>query len=194
MLFKTVVCGDPSSGKELREKFFGRGFQSKYMMTIGAEYALREETFFGIDFRFQIWHLMSSKRFGAVRSVYYLGALSGIIIFDCTNRDSFEVLEDWIKDLLNHNGKGVIPFVIVGNNRDKAVNPAISNEIACRYAEKLSEMTKPYFFNVPYVEISTATGENVKEILQTIAGCYLNYVKKDFLYEQKNIFLTSKEA
>jgi hypothetical protein len=40
---KIVLAGDGGVGKTaIRERYLGRGFQSKYMMTIGADFALKK--------------------------------------------------------------------------------------------------------------------------------------------------------
>ena len=43
MIIKTVLIGDGNVGKTtLRERYMGHGFRSQYIMTIGADFAVRE--------------------------------------------------------------------------------------------------------------------------------------------------------
>lgn len=182
-LMKIVLCGDGGVGKTaLRERYLGRGFQSKYMMTIGADFALKEATIDGKAIKFQIWDLAGQQRFGAVRSVYYLGCLGALLLFDVTRQESFENLQLWIKEIFNHNGKGVIPLVVLGNKvdlRDSGAHPdSITDEIALRYCEKLTEQTKDHGFEVKYLQTSAKTGLNVGESFDMLGKVYFEYLEK----------------
>ena len=60
---KICLLGDSNVGKtEIREKYLGRGFQSKYMMTIGADFALKETLINGKAIKFRIWHLAGQQQ------------------------------------------------------------------------------------------------------------------------------------
>lgn len=180
-LMKIVLTGDGGVGKTaLRERYLGRGFQSKYMMTIGADFALKESTIDGRSIKFQIWDLAGQTRFGAVRSVYYLGCLGALLLFDVTRRESFENLQSWIKEIWTHNGKGIIPIVILGNKADlRDQHPdSISNAVAERYCEKLSEQTRPQGFDIRFMETSAKTGLNVGEAFDMLGKVYFEYLEK----------------
>ena len=49
----------------------------------------------------QIWDTAGSEKYRAVNSVYYHNAMGGILVFDLTDRKSFESLEGWKKCLAN---------------------------------------------------------------------------------------------
>ena len=103
-VMKTVLCGDPNVGKEsIRRQYLGQGFQSTYLMTIGADFAVKSTTinYNGICYsvKFQIWDLAGQPRFGTVRSVYYYGCLGALLVFDVTRPDTFTNLESWIDEI-----------------------------------------------------------------------------------------------
>ena len=178
---KITLCGDPGEGKKIiAEKYIGKKVLEK-LQTIGADAYLKEEIIDGRAIKFQIWNLASQTRFGAVRSVYYLGALGGVLLFDVTKRETFENLENWIKDIWNNNGKGVIPLVIIGYNIDKRDQypDAITDEMAIKYCAKLTEQTKENGFEVKYYPTSTKTGENIKESFQYLGKIYFQYLDKN---------------
>ncbi|MHA2274635.1 MAG: GTP-binding protein, partial [Candidatus Kariarchaeaceae archaeon] len=176
---KIVLAGDGAVGKTaLRHRYLGEGFQSKYMMTIGADFALKEVTIDGKAIKFQIWDLAGQQRFEVVRSVYYAGCLGALLLFDITRVDSFQNCSKWIKEIWTNNGKGTIPIVLLGNKsdlRDHADNP-ITSELAQRYADKLSEQTRPKGFHIRYLDTSAKTGLNVPEAFEELGRTYLEYV------------------
>ena len=84
-VMKVVLCGDGAVGKTaIRQRYLGKGFQSTYLMTIGADFAVKEvnikfkETSYPI--KFQIWDLAGQPRFEAVRGLYYAGCLGALMV------------------------------------------------------------------------------------------------------------------
>ena len=180
-LMKIVLMGDGAVGKTaLRERYLGKGFQSTYMMTIGADFAIKEQEITGKMVKFQIWDLAGQTRFGAVRSVYYLGCLGGLLLYDVTRPESFANLQNWISEYWKNNGKGVIPVVILANKvdlRDQFPN-SVSTEEGQEYCAKLSEQTMPHGFETRYLETSAKTGQNVPEAFATLGEVYFKFVEE----------------
>ncbi|MHA1449172.1 MAG: Rab family GTPase [Candidatus Hodarchaeales archaeon] len=180
-LMKIVLAGDGAVGKTaLRERYLGKGFQAKYLMTIGADFALKEASIDNKDLKFQIWDLAGQQRFSAVRSVYYLGCLGALLLFDVTRPETFENLQNWVDELWKNNGKGVIPLVILGNKvdlRDQFPNH-VTDEQALSYCEKLSEKTRSEGFEIQYLPTSAKTGLNVAESFDKLGTVYFQFVEK----------------
>ncbi len=178
-LMKIVLAGDGAVGKTaLRERYLGKGFTAKYLMTIGADFALKETEIDDRAVKFQIWDLAGQPRFSSVRSVYYMGSLGGLLLFDITRPETFQNLDNWVRELWKNNGKGVIPIVILGNKADlKDQFPHhITTEQALEYCEKLSEETRPYGFEVKFLETSAKTGKNVQEAFNLLGRVYFQFV------------------
>ena len=71
-LVKIVLAGDGAVGKTtLRRRYLGEGFQASYMMTIGADFAVKRVDIGGKTITFQIWDLAGQPRFQMVRELYY---------------------------------------------------------------------------------------------------------------------------
>ncbi|RDE17046.1 MAG: hypothetical protein C4K48_00480, partial [Candidatus Thorarchaeota archaeon] len=69
-LFKVVLMGDGSVGKtSLRRTYMGEGFRANYMITIGADFAVKKmQLHGGHDVSIQIWDLAGQEHFKSVRS------------------------------------------------------------------------------------------------------------------------------
>jgi len=180
-LMKIVLAGDGAVGKTaLRERYLGKGFQAKYLMTIGADFALKESVISGRDLKFQIWDLAGQQRFSAVRSVYYLGCLGALLLFDVTRPETFENLQSWVDEIWKNNGKGHIPLVILGNKvdlRDQFPNH-ITDDQARSYCAKLSALTEGDGFGVHYLPTSAKTGLNVPDSFDKLGEVYFQFVER----------------
>ncbi|UCE13087.1 MAG: GTP-binding protein [Candidatus Heimdallarchaeota archaeon] len=183
-VIKIVLIGDGGVGKTaIRERYLGKGFRSQYLLTIGADFAMRDDTTNGIPVRYQIWDLAGQQRFDAVREVYYKGALGGLLVYDVTRTDSFFNTPKWINELWTHNSKGRVPIVLVANKIDikGSTDDTVSSEQGRIFTNKLSNLTKSEGFACNYIETSAKTGVNIQAAFSLLGENIMNfadYLKK----------------
>ncbi|MFX0087552.1 MAG: hypothetical protein ACFFAU_18015, partial [Candidatus Hodarchaeota archaeon] len=57
-VLKIVLIGDGGVGKTaIRERYLGKGFKAQYLLTIGADFAMRDDNVSNTPIRYQIWDL-----------------------------------------------------------------------------------------------------------------------------------------
>lgn len=83
-----------------------------------------------------------------------------ILVFDVTNRESFERLQNF-RDLIRNYNSDSAPILIVGNKIDMEKERVVSSEEA---REKCKELRA----DIEYMEMSAQTGYNVEECFATI--------------------------
>ena len=184
VLVKVVLLGDAAVGKtSLRRRWMGERFEDHYLMTIGADFSVKSIRInFGgksFSFKFQVWDLAGQVRFQVVREGYYKGAHGAILMYDITNVESFQNVPNWVYELWNNSGRGVTPFIFVANKIDlrNEITNTIRFEYGNNYAAQLSEVTQPYGFEVPYLETSAKTGENVDSAFQLLGEIIIQYLE-----------------
>ena len=126
---KVLILGDSSVGKtSLMQKFVSNVFSGMYKPTIGADFLCRD-----IDVeqpggqharvKLQIWDTAGQEQwFQSMGSSYYRGADACLLVYDVTSVKSFQSLENWRSDFIEHanlQDQARFPFVIVGNMVDK---------------------------------------------------------------------------
>ena len=182
LLMKICLLGDGAVGKTaLRERYLGKQFSTGYVMTIGADFAVKKtviDTEEGTKtVKFQIWDLAGQPRFNSVRELYYKGSHGGLLIFDITRRDSFTNLHLWIDELYKNSGRGPMPVTVLGNKVDlrDEVDDCVTREEVQEFTDGLK---KDYLKNVdvPYLETSAKTGENVDESFSLLAHSIRNFL------------------
>jgi small GTP-binding protein len=158
---KVLLLGEPAVGKtSLRKRYLGEGFKQNYMMTIGAEFAIKEVE----NYRLQIWDLAGQKSLSAIRNSYYQGAKGAILVFDISRPDTFYQIQPWIDDMLKQQDS-VIPMVVVGNKSDLRDNNSVKVSQAEEYVKKLSEWAN---MDINYFEASALTGLNVDQLFSSL--------------------------
>ncbi len=170
---KVVLIGDGAVGKTaIRERYLGHGYSGQYLGTIGADFAAKEEKIGAKKVKFQIWDLAGQPRFSVVRTLYYSGAKAAFVVCDVSNQESVINLNEWINELWRNNGRGPIPFVILGNKIDLRAErgDCITDQELETIAERLTTLTwQDFRFSVPYFPTSAKTGENITEAFKQLA-------------------------
>ena len=152
----------------------GHGFQSSYLSTIGADFALKDirikhpKTDNEINVRLQIWDLAGQQHYTKIRSNYYIGTHGVFIVFDVSRRSSFDNVTNWIGEL-KKNVDYEIPIVILANKIDLRDT---SSSASCIYPEEGERIKKKilaeFDYDVTYIETSAKTGSGVQEAFSSL--------------------------
>ncbi|KAF7248307.1 Ras-related protein Rab-28 [Varanus komodoensis] len=94
---KFVVLGDGTSGKtSLATRFAQEAFGKQYKQTIGLDFFLKRITLPGnVNVTLQVWDIGGQTIGGKMLDKYVYGAQAVLLVYDITNQQSFENLEDW---------------------------------------------------------------------------------------------------
>ena len=181
IVLKIVLTGDGGVGKTaIRERYLGKGFDSQYVLTIGADFAMKDDFVNGTSLKYQIWDLAGQERFDGVREVYYKGALGALLVFDVSRPDSYFSIPKWVKELWGNNGRSKVPLVLVANKIDLRQTDieTISSEQGRLMAEKLTKLTSPEGFACHYIETSAKTGIKIDDAFSLLGENILNLAEK----------------
>merc|ERR1719174_3242513 len=120
----------------------------------------------------QIWDTAGQERFQSLGKSFYRGSDACILVYDVTNRSSFESLEIWRREFLNHVskdafikniseiGRAGVPIHSIGRHNCKKVNPDGS------YREE-------YFSDFPFVILGNKIDKEISK--EGTASCaYVN--------------------
>merc|ERR1711871_1786230 len=114
-VFKCVIVGDSGVGKSnLMSQWVKNEFTKDSKSTIGVEFATKEIKHENEVIKCELWDTAGQERFRAVTAAYYRGALGALLVYDITNRASFQNCERWLRELRAHTDKSVVAM-LVGN-------------------------------------------------------------------------------
>jgi small GTP-binding protein len=158
--FKFVVMGSSGVGKTcILKRLIDDQFPVDESPTIGADYVSKVEEVDGQSVRLQIWDTAGQEKFRSIAKSYFRGALGAILVYDITDRASFDELGGWLGDV--HQFCDPNAFVaLVGNKRDLADRRAVPCAEARRFAAD---------HGLTYLEASALGGENVAEAFRLAA-------------------------
>ncbi|GAA5853405.1 hypothetical protein JCM8547_002442 [Rhodosporidiobolus lusitaniae] len=132
---KLLVIGASSVGKSsLLLRFTDETFLSpdETSATIGVDFKVKVMEHKGKRWKLSIWDTAGQERFRTLTSSYYRGAQGVILVYDITDRESFDSLPSWINELDTFAGTGPasreVVRMIVGNKVDKEFSRTVSTE------------------------------------------------------------------
>ncbi|NHI83628.1 MAG: GTP-binding protein [Candidatus Thorarchaeota archaeon] len=174
-LFKVILMGDGSVGKtSLRRQYMGEGFKANYMITIGADFAVKKmQLEGGFDVSIQIWDLAGQEHFKNVRNTFYKGAQGALAVYSTVERSSFDNVDNWLEECWTNAGRK-IPVVLIGNKIDLREqfkdNPVMKQTIVTtEEGEALAKKIASKGTHASFLETSAKTGHNAEAAFLELA-------------------------
>jgi Ras-related protein Rab-4B len=154
-LFKFIIIGDAATGKScLLHRFIDNKFMRDSTHTIGVEFGSKIISIQNNIIKLQIWDTAGQERFRSVTRSYYRGAAGALLVYDITNRDSYNHLSTWLEDARTLASAGIV-IILVGNKSDLESEREVTFIEASRFAQEN---------NLMFLETSALHGTNVEEV------------------------------
>lgn len=90
------------------------------------------------------WDTAGQERFRTITASYYRGAHGIIVVYDITDRESFDNVKQWLNEIAKHGTEGV-KVLLVGNKCDLADKRDVSYDEARSFADE---------HGMPFIETS----------------------------------------
>ncbi|XP_005412298.1 PREDICTED: ras-related protein Rab-37 isoform X3 [Chinchilla lanigera] len=113
----------------------------------------------GARVKLQIWDTAGQERFRSVTHAYYRDAQALLLLYDITNKSSFDNIRAWLTEIHEYAQRDVV-IVLLGNKADVSSERVIRSEDGETLARE---------YGVPFMETSAKTGMNVELAFLAIA-------------------------
>ena len=134
--YKLIFLGDQGVGKScILNRFLNDTFTEDYQATIGLDFQSKNVQIENKDVHLLLYDTAGQEKFRSLIPMYTRDANIILLVYDISNRDTFNHLPDWIRDLTNVNMDEVI-FAIVANKVDLNVQRAVTAEEGQKFAEE----------------------------------------------------------
>ncbi|CAH0555967.1 unnamed protein product [Brassicogethes aeneus] len=158
---KVMLLGDSGVGKtcilmRFRDGLFLRG---NFISTVGVDFRNKVVSVDQTRVKLQIWDTAGQERFRSVTHAYYRDAHALLLLYDVTNKTSFDNIRAWLGEIREYAQDDVV-IMLLGNKADCGSNRAVRREEGERLARE---------YNVTFMETSAKSGQNVELAFLAIA-------------------------
>ncbi|NVM01774.1 MAG: GTP-binding protein [Candidatus Helarchaeota archaeon] len=157
-VYKIVMLGDEAVGKtSIIVQHVEKRFEESYKMTIGTDISAKLMELGGQNIYLLIWDIGGQKKYKILRDSYLRGAFGAIIVYDVTNKNTYNHIIDWYDEAVQY--CGTIPVILVGNKIDLSDERLLSKEDGLKKAKEI---------NAEFYETSAKTGESINKVFATL--------------------------
>ena len=154
-ILKYIIVGDAAVGKSnLLLRYVFNTFKSDYQLTIGVEFGEKNIKYNNKTYQLQLWDTAGQEQFRSITRAYFKNSVCALVLYDITNKSTFENVKQWIEDCTNYMPKNGY-IILVGNKCDLEEKREVSKD----EGQQLADLYGLLFF-----ETSAKTEINVNEV------------------------------
>ena len=166
--FKILTIGESGVGKTcILRRFVEDKFLKNHLATIGIDFKTKNIIVDGVQVKLKIWDTAGQERFRNITNQYYKGADGIILVYDVTDRTSFEKIREWMNQIRQNTTEDEIGLVLLGNKCDADPRDVSQND-GIELGKELG---------IQYFESSAMNNINISESF--------NYLAKQILSKKK---------
>ena len=165
--------GDSGVGKTTIIGRYIDKFSDREKSTVGASFTNKIDTINDQQILFELWDTAGQERFRSLNNIFYQDASICIMVYDITNRKTFESLKDYWYNSVKENGNEGIIFHIAGNKIDLFENELVKKNEIKEYCKSIG---------AEYSFISALENNFIDDLFKKVGEKFLNskiYDKKD---------------
>ena len=177
-LFKLLLIGNSSVGKSsLLFRFVENVWDDSFVPTIGVDFKLKTLEVNGKKVKLQIWDTAGQERSKNITASYYRGGNGVLVVYDITERESFDNLTSWLIEIEKNANKNVYKLLI-GNKCDLEDKRKVTYQEGKDFAESNG---------MKFIETSAKDNTKVQEAFELLTSEIMkSAVNKDKGMEKKD--------
>jgi small GTP-binding protein len=176
---QVIIVGESSVGKtSIMTKYCTGSFTHQHLATAGLDYFTRDEKVESRIIRLKIWDTAGQEQFKSLTRNFYKNSDGAIVVFDVSNRNSFDKVQEWIQSIYDSANENV-KLILVGNKID--LKREVSHDEGKKFADS---------YNLGYFETSAKENIGINEMIKKLLADILSNLKKstdNFLINEENI-------
>ena len=164
---KIALLGNSGVGKTcIILRYTKNEFDYNSLSTRGANYSSKIITIDNKDIRLDLWDTAGQEQYRSLGMYFYKDAHIVVLVYDITNRDSFDALKNvWYNDLKKRGEKYTV-LAVVGNKCDLYEQENIVSEEEARQFNKEK--------NAIFMLVSAKNGDNINNLFKILANKYFD--------------------
>ena len=178
---KVVIIGDETVGKtSILKRYVTNTFAEYSTATLGAAFSTRTIEIGTRPVKLNLWDTAGQERYHSLASLYTRNAKIIILVYDITNRSSFESIKTWYSTLQKEGLDPNCIFGLFGNKEDLVLEEQTSLEEAKKFSTSI---------NALFVKTSAKLNTGIEAGISCLSEKYLSQGSNS--QDDKSSFLLS---
>lgn len=158
-MFKILIIGNSSVGKtSFLFRYADDSFTSAFVSTVGIDFKVKTVIRREKRMKLQIWDTAGQERYRTITTAYYRGAMGFILMYDVTNEESFNSVQDWVTQIKTYSWDNA-QVILVGNKSDMEAERVVTYDRGKQLADQLG---------LEFFETSAKENINVKNVFERL--------------------------
>jgi small GTP-binding protein len=154
---KLVFLGSSGVGKtSLIHRYILNSFDKDYSGTVGIDFFTKPVHVRDRMVNLQIWDTAGQERFKSLIPFYIRDSTIAVIVYDVSNRESFDEAKAWHKTVVSERGSDAV-CILVGNKND--LEAGVPPEEVAAFTKSIAIQT---------IETCAKTGQNVPRLFKLV--------------------------
>ncbi|KAL7713890.1 Sphingomyelin phosphodiesterase [Entamoeba marina] len=167
-LFKILIIGESGVGKTaIMQRFCENTFEPVYISTVGVDFKPKVIKVGNKTVKMQLWDTAGQDRFRNITASYYRGTQGVLIVYDVTDRTSFDKVSSWFTEVRDRTENDPPVIILVGNKTD-VDHSAVKQEAVEQLARQLG--------GVQCFTCSAKDGSGVDEVFNALTQSIISKV------------------
>ena len=166
---KVILLGDSNVGKTCIARILNGDEFQETGATVGANEILITRTFENQLLKFKLWDTAGQEKFRSLTPMYVRGAQIVLLVYDLTNRNSFEMLNFYF-DILKESDEQFPQTILIGNKIDLELKMVSDTELESKQKQFENEIHLDNIIKI--VQMSAKTGQGLDILLSTLCDCF----------------------
>ena len=184
---KCILVGESGTGKTcLINSLLGSPLNPQETPTLSPSFAPKTVKIGEKSYKVNIWDTMGQEKYRALTKVFIKDSKLVFLVYDITDRESFEKLNCWYNTIIDALGENVV-IGFIANKQDLYRDEKVREEEIEKYANeknapyRYTSAINPASFEEFFQEQVKAYDDKTKEIVENVRGTKLNTKKHNKL-------------
>ena len=168
-LFKILIIGESGVGKTaIMQRFCENTFEPVYISTVGVDFKPKVIKVGNKTVKMQLWDTAGQDRFRNITASYYRGTQGVLIVYDVTDRSSFDKVSSWFTEVRDRTENDPPVIILVGNKTDLMEHAVVKQEAVEQLARQLG--------GVQTFTCSAKDGSGIDEVFNALTQSIISKV------------------
>ena len=165
---KLILVGEGAVGKSsIIQQYIEKRFNEAYLITVGSDKSIKDLNINGKNIRLEIWDTAGQDKYRGVNKIFMKNTKIALLVYDITDKKSFEQLNNWINHVNEANKNENIIFGIAANKSDLFETQVVSTEEGKKFAQE---------HNCLFFETSAKDYGSIEKAFYKLAEVYLEKI------------------